>query len=75
MRRGGRRPGSGRKKGGTNKITADVREAILQAFGIVGGVEYLCAVAREIPRPSAPSWAGSSPSRWQAMRRTCRCSG
>ncbi len=50
MRRGGRRPGSGRKKGGTNKITADVREAILQAFGIVGGVEYLCAVAREIPK-------------------------
>ena len=50
MRRGGRRPGSGRKKGGTNKITADVREAILQAFGIVGGVEYLCAVARENPK-------------------------
>jgi hypothetical protein len=47
MPRGGKRPGSGRKKGGTNKITADVREAIIQAFGMVGAVEYLYAVARE----------------------------
>jgi hypothetical protein len=50
MRRGGKRPGSGRKKGGTNKITSDLREAIMEAFSIVGGVEYLCAVAREDPK-------------------------
>ena len=50
MPRGGKRPGSGRKKGGTNKITSDVRQAIMEAFGMVGGVEYLCAVAREDPK-------------------------
>jgi hypothetical protein len=50
MPRGGKRPGSGRKKGGTNKITADVKQAILEAFNALGGVEYLCAVAREDPK-------------------------
>ena len=64
MPRGGKRPGSGRKKGGTNKITADVREAILKAFDLAGGVEYLCAVAREDPKPSAP-WE----QQWQELPR------
>ena len=41
MRRGGKRPGSGRKKGGTNKITSDVKQAILEAFNALGGVESL----------------------------------
>ena len=50
MPRGGKRPGSGRKKGGTNKITSDVKQAILEAFNALGGVEYLCAVAREDPK-------------------------
>ena len=50
MQRGGKRPGSGRKKGGTNKITSDVKQAILEAFNALGGVEYLCAVARENPK-------------------------
>ena len=50
MPRGGKRPGSGRKKGGTNKITADVREAIMEAFSILGGVEYLRKVATEDPK-------------------------
>jgi hypothetical protein len=50
MARGGKRPGSGRKKGGTNKITSDVKQAILEAFNALGGVEYLCAVAREDPK-------------------------
>ena len=50
MTRGGKRPGSGRKKGGTNKITSDVKQAILEAFNALGGVEYLCAVAREDPK-------------------------
>jgi hypothetical protein len=48
--RGGKRPGSGRKKGGTNKITSDVKQAILEALNALGGVEYLCAVAREDPK-------------------------
>jgi len=50
MPRGGKRPGSGRKKGGTNKITADVKQAIMEAFNALGGAEYLCAVAREDPK-------------------------
>ncbi len=50
MPRGGKRPGSYRRKGGTNKITADVKQAIMEAFSILGGAEYLCAVAREDPK-------------------------
>jgi hypothetical protein len=50
MPRGGKRPGSGRKKGGTNKITSDVKQAILEAFSALGGAKYLCAVAREDPK-------------------------
>ena len=33
-----------------SKVTAEVREAILKAFDLAGGVEYLCAVAREDPK-------------------------
>ena len=50
MPRGGKRPGSRRKKGVPSKVTAEVREAILKAFDLAGGVEYLCAVAREDPK-------------------------
>jgi hypothetical protein len=50
MPRGGKRPGSGRKKGGTNKITADVRQAIMEAFSTLGGVEYLKRVAITDPK-------------------------
>ena len=42
--------GSGRKRGGVNKITRDMREAILEAFSIVGGVQYLCKVAADDPK-------------------------
>ena len=40
-------PGSGRKKGTPNKLTASVKEAILAAFDEVGGKDYLLNVARE----------------------------
>ena len=40
----------GRKKGTSNKITADVREAILEAFHMAGGVEYLRALAFSDPK-------------------------
>jgi len=50
MPRGGKRPGSGRKKGGTNKITADVKQAIMEAFSALGGVEYLKRVAITDPK-------------------------
>jgi hypothetical protein len=48
MPRGGKRPGSGRKKGSTNKLTSDVRQAIMEAFSILGGAEYLRKVATEM---------------------------
>src|SRR5262245_27916153 len=35
-KRGGRRPGAGRKKGVPNKLTADVKAAIMAAFNEVG---------------------------------------
>jgi hypothetical protein len=50
MPRGGKRPGSGRKKGGTNKVTADVKQAIMEAFSALGGVEYLKHVAITDPK-------------------------
>ena len=40
----------GRKKGTSNKITADVRETILEAFHMAGGVEYLRALAFSDPK-------------------------
>jgi hypothetical protein len=63
MPRGGKRPGSGRKKGGTNKITADVREAIMEAFSILGGAEYLRKVATEDPKAFCPGQAHPRQSR------------
>ena len=50
MPRGGKRPGSRRKKGGPTRSLRTVREAIFKAFNALGGVEYLCAVAREDPK-------------------------
>jgi hypothetical protein len=50
----GRKPGTpktgGRKKGTPNKITADVKAAILSAFNKVGGPEYLAQQAVENPQ-------------------------
>ena len=48
--RGGPRPNSGRKKGSPNKITRDVKEAILSAFSEVGGADYLVKLAKEDQR-------------------------
>ena len=56
-------------QGGTNKITADVREAILKAFDLAGGVEYLCAVAREDPKALGTSARGMGRSK---SGRSCR---
>src|SRR5262245_4888481 len=46
---GGRRSGAGRKKGTPNKLTADVKAAIMEAFCEAGGAEYL----RKISKPPA----------------------
>jgi hypothetical protein len=40
----------GRKRGTPNKITRNVREAILAAFEEAGGVDYLRTVAKEDPK-------------------------
>jgi len=40
----------GRKKGSTNKITADLKDMIIGALNAVGGVAYLADQARENPK-------------------------
>lgn len=42
--------GSGRKKGTPNRISSEVKAAVLQAFKAVGGAEYLERLADEEPR-------------------------
>lgn len=39
----------GRKKGTPNKISRDIREAVLQSFATVGGAAYLAEQARANP--------------------------
>ena len=46
---GGTRLGAGRKRGGKNKLTKDMKTAIEQAFNNVGGVAYLETIAVEHP--------------------------
>jgi hypothetical protein len=41
--------GKGRPKGSVNKITRDIREAVLQSFEAVGGAQYLAEQARLNP--------------------------
>jgi len=47
---GGRRPGAGRKKGVPNKLTADVKAAIMQAFCEAGGAEYQRKISKSHPQ-------------------------
>jgi hypothetical protein len=49
-KRGGRRPGSGRKPGAPNKVTRDLKEALLNAFEKAGGSRYLARLAKDDPR-------------------------
>jgi hypothetical protein len=49
MGRGGPRPGSGRPKGSLDKGNALIRQMIVESLDMVGGVEYLCEVARTHP--------------------------
>jgi hypothetical protein len=43
----------GRKKGTPNKLTRDIKEAILNAFEKVGGEDYLVILAKEDPKTFA----------------------
>ena len=47
---GGRRSGAGRKKDTPNKITSDLKAAILEAFCEAGGVTYLRKIAKSKPQ-------------------------
>lgn len=47
MPRGGKRPGSGRKKGVPNKLTMKAREAFEHAFNAAGGPAALAQWAKE----------------------------
>ncbi len=49
-RSGGKRPGSGRKKGSPNKIPAELKEMILGALDDNGGQAYLSNQAKENPQ-------------------------
>jgi hypothetical protein len=49
-KRGGKRPGAGRKKGVPNKLTANIKAAIMAAFADAGGKDYLVTVAKTDPR-------------------------
>lgn len=44
-----RPPGSGRPRGGRNKTTQAVREALVEAFENAGGTDFLLGVARTDP--------------------------
>ena len=48
--RGGRRPGSGRKKGTPNKLTADLRASIMEAYHLAGGAQYLVQQSQANPQ-------------------------
>ena len=50
MPRGGKRPGAGRKPGVPNKVSADLKTALRDSFGLVGGVKYLTELAKNDPR-------------------------
>ncbi len=53
MARGGKRPGAGRKKGSPNRTTAQIRDAIMEAFERKGGVDYLEELAGAEPKTFA----------------------
>src|SRR5262245_1224131 len=46
-KRGGRRPGAGRPKGSPNRLSATLKEMILNSLDRVGGEEYLGRLAIE----------------------------
>jgi hypothetical protein len=57
MPRGGRRPGSGRKAGVPNKITATLKDAILEAARLEGGEEGLIGYLRKLAAGNSTAFA------------------
>jgi len=60
--RGGARKGAGRPKGVPNKITTDLRQAVINAYDKAGGEEYLAGLARDEPKTFATLMAKVIPS-------------
>ena len=52
----------GRKKGTPNKTTRDMKAAIIEAFEMAGGVDYLYMLANDEPRTFATLLAKVLPS-------------
>lgn len=50
MAKGGIRPGAGRKKGVPNKLTKDIKAALMAAFELAGGQDYLLTIAKTDPK-------------------------
>lgn len=50
MRTAPAKAGPGRPKGSANKLTVEIKTAILNAFDKAGGEEYLAGVAKNDPR-------------------------
>tara|TARA_R110002072_G_scaffold83875_1_gene190030 strand:- start:1048 stop:1338 length:291 start_codon:yes stop_codon:yes gene_type:complete len=43
----GRKKTGGRKKGTPNKVTTSLKDAIMNAFDVLGGEEYLVEIAKQ----------------------------
>jgi hypothetical protein len=50
FKKGEKRPGQGRPKGTSNKVTGDVKDMILKALAQAGGVNYLYVQSIENPK-------------------------
>lgn len=59
--RGGKREGSGRKKGVPNRITTAAKDAIAQAAEGLGGTDRLIAWAQEDPLNERAFWTSVYP--------------
>ena len=46
---GGKREGSGRKPGSSNKVSKQVKDNVLEVFDNIGGIEHMTNWAREYP--------------------------
>lgn len=53
MPRGGKRPGSGRKKGSVNVLPRELKEMILSTLHEAGGEDYLLNIAKTDPKTFA----------------------
>jgi len=50
LKRGGKRPGAGRKKGATNLLPREVKQMVVNALSQAGGEDYLLNIAKTDPK-------------------------